>query len=411
MRSRAQIFTLLWLLYFVQGLPFGFQVTSIPLLLRERGASLFAVTLSGALALPWLLKPFLAPLVDSRRSARWGARRGWILPLQAVLALTLLGVAAVVEPIRLTPLMVLVIVMNLCAAVMDIAVDGLAIDLLRDGGGLGHGNAAQVVGFKLGMLTGGGLLLWASAQVGMALCFVALAAVVLVTLGLVWRFDEPRAEQGAAAEPPLGGVLRALKDSLLRPGAGWLILVVLTYKLGESMADRLFKLFVFDAGYDKADVGLWIDGWGMAFSIGGSLFGGWLATRRTYVSAVMVAAGLRVLPLAAQWWLTTQTPSPTAIVTITSAEHFFGGALTTTVFALMMARVDPRIGATHYTALAALEVLGKVPGGWLSGLLGDQWGYPPVFALATVLSVAFLGLLVPLGRAERRERAMDSSSG
>lgn len=411
MKSRAQVFTLLWLLYFVQGLPFGFQVTSIPLLLRERGASLFAVTLSGALALPWLLKPFLAPLVDSRRSPRWGARRGWILPLQALLMTTLLATGAVVQPLQLTPLMALVILMNLCAAVMDIAVDGLAIDLLRDGGGLGHGNAAQVVGYKLGMLTGGGLLLWASARVGMAVCFVAMAAMVLVTFGLMWRFVEPTATQRASAGPPLRGVLRTLLDSLRRPGAGWLVVVVLTYKLGESMADRLFKLFVFDAGFDKADVGLWVDGWGMAFSIAGSLYGGWLATRRSFVSAVMLAAGLRVLPIAAQWWLTTQTPTPAAILTITSAEHFFGGALTTTMFALMMARVDPRIGATHYTALAALEVLGKVPGGWFSGWLGDRYGYPPVFALATLMCVVFLGLLVPLARSERRERALDTPSG
>lgn len=411
MKSRAQVFTLLWLLYFVQGLPFGFQVTSIPLLLREQGASLFAVTLSSALALPWLLKPFLAPLVDTRRFSRWGARRGWILPLQGLLALTLLAAAAVAEPMQLTPLMALVILMNLCAAIMDIAVDGLAIDLLRDGGGLGHGNAAQVVGYKLGMLTGGGLLLWASAKMGMALCFVGMAAMVLFTFGMMWRFVEPTPKPREAASAPLRGVLRTLLDALRRPGAGWLILVVFTYKLGESMADRLFKLFVFDAGFDKADVGLWVDGWGMAFSIAGSLYGGWLATRRSFVSAVMVAAGLRALPIAAQWWLTTQTPTPASILTITSAEHFCGGALTTTVFALMMARVDPRIGATHFTALAALEVLGKVPGGWFSGLLGDRYGYPPVFALATLLSVAFVGLLVPLARAERRERALDTSSG
>ncbi len=72
--------------------------------------------------------------------------------------------------------------------------------------------------------------------------------------------------------------------------------------------------------------------------------------------------------------------------------------LTTTMFAWMMSQVDRRIGATHYTVLAALEVLGKsIPGlaaGWLVSLVG----FGPLFLLGAGLSLAFVGLLVPLDR-------------
>lgn len=68
------------------------------------------------------------------------------------------------------------------------------------------------------------------------------------------------------------------------------------------------------------------------------------------------------------------------------------------MFAFMMSRVDRRIGATHFTVLASVEVLGKAPAGLLSGVLADAVGYGPVFALSVALSVAFLGLLVPVGR-------------
>ena len=80
---------------------------------------------------------------------------------------------------------------------------------------------------------------------------------------------------------------------------------------------------------------------------------------------------------------------------------FFGGALTTTLFAFMMSRVDRRIGATHYTLLATLGVLGKSPGGWLSGVASETWGYAAVFFAAIVLSLLYLLLLVPLAREER----------
>src|SRR5688500_16245933 len=145
---------LLSLLYFAEGLPFGFQSIALPVYLRESGRSLVAIGLLSALSLPWMLKPLWAPLVDG-----YGAtRRAWILPLLAGVAVSC-ATAGLVDPhtsAGLAALLVLVLSMNLFAATLDIAVDGLAVDLL-DRRELGGGNAAQVVGYKIGMLTGGGL--------------------------------------------------------------------------------------------------------------------------------------------------------------------------------------------------------------------------------------------------------------
>jgi hypothetical protein len=58
-----------------------------------------------------------------------------------------------------------------------------------------------------------------------------------------------------------------------------------------------------------------------------------------------------------------------------------------------MARVDRRIGATHYTLLAGIEVAGKSPGGLLSGVLADAIGFLGTFAIGLGLSIAFLPLL------------------
>jgi hypothetical protein len=73
------------------------------------------------------------------------------------------------------------------------------------------------------------------------------------------------------------------------------------------------------------------------------------------------------------------------------------------MFAFMMSRVDRRIGAAHFTLLAAVELLGKLPIGPVAGILRDDagWSYAQVFLLGAVLSVAFLLLLLPMR--ERRE--------
>jgi len=407
---------ILWTLYFVQGLPFGFQATALPVYLRSSGMSLAGVGLATALALPWSLKPLWAPLIDRYGSARLGRRKSWILPLQALLAVTCFAAAKVPPNDGLASLLWLVLAMNLLAATMDIAVDGFAVDVLTTRE-LGHGNIAQVVGYKAGMLTGGGLLVWASGTIGWTGLFVSMAVLVTLSLLVTLSWDEnavvlenrPPAEPAAPAEPAphrrTGEILAALRRAVTSSGAGWLILFVGTYKLGESMADTMFKPFLVDAGYREAQIGLWVGTWGMLCSIAGSVGGGLLARRMPLLRVVGWCAVARALPVAGEWWLTQVDPTPSRILAVTCFEHLFGGALTTAMFAYMMSRVDRRIGATHYTLLAAVEVWGKLPAAWLSGFIAARASYATLFAVATVLSVAFLALLAPLARSHFRSQA------
>jgi MFS transporter, PAT family, beta-lactamase induction signal transducer AmpG len=401
-RGLARKLGVLWTLYFVQGLPFGFQATALPVYLRASGFSLTAVGFASALALPWMLKIFWAPLVDRFGSPEFGRRRSWIVPLHVLLAITAFAGAFAAGEERITLLLVVVFLMNLFAATMDIAVDGLAVDILELPE-LGRGNVAQVVGYKVGMLTGGGLLVWASGWIGWEGLFLAMGALTAAALSVSLLFREryhrdPKAPASPLEHPSLRSVLGLLRRSFRSPTALWLLLFVGSYKFGETMVDTLFKPFLFDAGFGREQIGLWVGTWGMLFSIAGSIAGGYAATRWPLLRAVAVAAALRVIPLAGEWWLTVVDPTAGKVILITCAEHFFGGALTTAMFAYMMSRVDRRIGATHYTMLASIEVWGKLPAAWIAGILADATSYFVVFGTGTILSILFLALLIPLAR-------------
>ncbi len=393
---------LLGALYFVQGLPFGFQSTALPVYLRTQGISLLLIGSLGLLAVPWMLKALWAPMVDRYGSERLGRRKSWILPMQAGMAATCAAAAFVPVQGALPVLLGLVFLMNLFAATQDIAVDGFAVDLLEPHE-LGWGNSAQVVGYKLGMLTGGGLLVWMSGTLGWRGLFLAMAALCLLVLGVVALAREPR-RVDAAGEPQARlswrEVWARMHAALRLPGTGWVLLFIGTYKLGETMADVLFKPFLVDARFTPEQIGQWVGTWGTLASLLGSAAGGLLATRMPLLGALALASCLRVFPLGGEWWLAVAGPTAQGVIAVTVAEHFFGGVLTTTMFAFMMSRVDRTIGATHYTLLASVEVLGKAPAGPLAGLLATVWpgNYARVFLLGTVLSVAFVGLLWPLRR-------------
>ena len=384
----------LFVLYFVQGLPFGFQVSALPILLRESGISLTAIGAAAWLALPWTAKVLWAPFVDRYYSRRLGRRRSWILPMQVSLALACLGLGFAPP---LTPLLGVVFLSNLLAATLDIAVDGLAVDTLQEQQ-LGLGNIAQVVGFKTGMLTSGGLLLRLVDSAGWEALGFSMAAMIGIAFVVTLAHREPAARSASAesVEPTPHAMKEAVVALLRRKETMALVAIVATYKLGETFADAMFRPFLVDRGYSAREIGTWVGTWGMAASLLGSVAGGLLASRLapSLFTALVLTAAVRCLPLVWQLVLALdRSAGPAMMIGATVSEHFFGGALTTAMFAFMMSRVDPRIGGTHFTLLASIEAVGKMAVAPVAGVLAERSGYVSVFAVATALSILYLPLL------------------
>ena len=144
----------------------GFLSQALPALLRSYDVSLEKIGLVSLVAVPWALKFLWAPFVESR-GGHAGSRKRWIVPLQFAMAGGFLLAATLDLPGQLPLLMGLLFALNALAATQDVAVDGLAVDLLPPDE-LGVGNAAQVVGFKGGMTVSGGILVWLTAQIDWA---------------------------------------------------------------------------------------------------------------------------------------------------------------------------------------------------------------------------------------------------
>jgi PAT family beta-lactamase induction signal transducer AmpG len=397
-QSLAARLAILSVFYLVQGLPFGFQAKALPVYLTTHGLSLTAVGFAGAVSAPWLLKPLWAPFVDRYSSARFGRRRSWIVPLQAALASTCLGLAFV--PTEALPwFFVLITLTNLFAATMDIAVDGLAVDMLEPEQ-LGWGNIAQVVAYKIGMLLGGGILLWASQWIGWRGLFEGMSVLIFAALLITLWWREPELDSHPH-EPhvrtDLRALLRTLGQALVSPGGLALLLVVATYKIGESVSDGMFEPFlVRRAGWAEARIGLVVGIHCMWFSLAGSFLGGAFVSRWGAYKVLVGFAIARTLAIVGVVALARLDPGSIGngdVILAKGLEELTGGGLTTAMFAFMMGRVDRRIGATHYTLLAGVEVFGKMPGGLLSGVIADAIGFAWTFAIGFGISLVCLPLL------------------
>lgn len=418
MLPRGKKLALLSALYLAEGVPYGFQALALPVLLREQGTSLKAIGWATALSLPWMLKALWAPLVERWSWERLGPRKSWIVPMLLLLILTCLGGLTVLLELGSTAglagLLALVFVQNLASATLDVAVDGLAVDLL-DPHELGMGNTAQVVGYKAGMFASGGILLGLSERIGgwpgMFLCMSLLLGLALWLSVRLLSPEPPPSPAAAQARGSLRDVLRTVGGAVAGPGGWSLLLFLATYKLGEALLSVMFKPFLQDQGVTPAQIGVWVGGWGLLFSTLGSVLGGVLAHRLGLWPAMAWAALLRSLsmlgPALLALGLFARWPLPHVAVPVLCLEELCGGALTTATFAFMMSRTDRRVGAAHYTLLASVEVWGKGLVAFFSGQITQALGYGPAFALAAGVSLGLLPVLllvrgVPLPPAPER---------
>src|SRR5512139_1252426 len=86
--SRSLKMLVVFVLYFAEGVPFGFVYTTLSYYLRSQGVPLEQIGILSLLGLAWSLKVLWSPLAD-----RFGSRAAWLVPAQIGVIVSLLGLA------------------------------------------------------------------------------------------------------------------------------------------------------------------------------------------------------------------------------------------------------------------------------------------------------------------------------
>ncbi|WP_343055208.1 MFS transporter [Azospirillum oleiclasticum] len=295
----APSLSLIGALYVAQGVPLGFAFEALPVLLRSAEAPLSVIALLPLAALPWVLKLLWAPFVDNHGSAALGHRRGWILAMQAVLAVSLALIALFPLGAASAPWAIGFVLLGVVAAsTQDIATDGLAAETL-DGRALAWANALQVGGMMAGFMMGGAGLLLLTDLAGYRIAMATMVLLLLLALVPVVRWTEgPRRGVADGAVPARrAGILAAFR----RPAIWPLLLIVFSYGTLYTGGMALSKLILTDAGWSLGEVGGAAILCGLSLIVLGGPAGSWVAARHGIWPAL--AGGLAVVGGALLLWL------------------------------------------------------------------------------------------------------------
>lgn len=377
--TRRHKILLLTGLYMAQGLPYGFFTQALPVLLRDAGLSLKAISATSLLFLPWALKFLWAPVVDHR-----GTRRQWLLPLQLAAVVGALVLTQVDLSRGYLVVLAAAFLFNLVAACQDVATDGLAVRIL-DTRERGLANGVQVGAYRVGMILGGGLLLWIFARTDWATMFACMAALLALTILPVLTLREPP-RPAAAAAPTASQVALGWVERLKVPGMGAFIALICFYKFGDSMVASLVGPFMRDAGLSKETIALMKGTVGSAASLAGAALGGWYAFRAGRRRALLACGLLQTASLLCYVAAALGHGGIAMFWAGNVAEHLLGSMATVALFTLMMDAADPGHAGTDYTLLACAIVVAMGLANFTAASIADALGYAPAFIAGFVLS-------------------------
>ena len=199
--SRLQRIVTLCVLYFAQGVPYGFMTITLANYLSSQGLSTDRVgTLTAVALLPWTFKIIWAPLIDSFQFIGYGRRRPWIVIAQVIMAVTMIGIY-IIEPYLVGEnmdieksadyLLWVFFAHNVFAVLQDVVSDALAVDILPESE-QGSVNGAMWASKLIGTSGGAAILATVMNDYGIRGAVMVqiwiLLAIMLVPLFLHWLF-------------------------------------------------------------------------------------------------------------------------------------------------------------------------------------------------------------------------------
>ena len=301
---RISAFTLF---YVAQGVPIGLMSIAMPAWLASQdfdAARIAAfVSITG---LPWAFKLVAGPFMDRFSFLPMGFRRPWVMAAQGGLTLAVLSMSTVSDPAGQFWLMVSIgFAINCFSAIQDVAVDGMAIDVLPDHE-RGRVNAFMAFGQVIGFSVFGALCGWLLVMFGLALtalvCAIAVAAVFLMAVlvrerqgerMLPWSVGKP-SERLVTPPESVRSVFTDLIRVFFLPMGLILIAAEFISRMGAGVTLTVAPLVaVQEIGYAAEDYASWYGLMGGASALLGLAFGP-LVDRYGAKPILMLGFGLAV---------------------------------------------------------------------------------------------------------------------
>ncbi|HEY1558011.1 MAG TPA: MFS transporter [Kofleriaceae bacterium] len=400
---RSRRIALLAVLGFSSGLPLLLTGQTLQAWMTARHIDLGRIAAMSAVGLAYSLKFAWAPLLDRYRVPLLGRRRGWILVLQLglVAAIATMGaIDPVGAPVALAGAAVAVAFLS---ASQDVVLDAYANDMLAPDE-RAAGQAAYVVGYRVGMLAAGTAALVMADHVEWWAIYAIMAGAVAACT--VATFVAPEPDAPATAPRTLAAALVGpVREFAARLGArrfARLLAFAALYELGYFFAQAVIIPFLHDGvGFDFTTIGLAYKALVFAGTAAGGLASGALVARAG-ARRMLVPFGVVALVTHLLYALLALAGHSLPLLCVAVLADSIANALVITVFvAELMGACSPAFSATQLAILTSLSSVGQRVLGPFAADVQAAVGWAGFFAVTAAMTLPGLAVAASVARAPR----------
>ena len=384
---------------FASGMPLYLLISLVPAWLRTEGVGLKEIGFFALVGLPYTWKFLWSPLLDryqlSLFSFRPGLRRSWMLGTQLALLAAIAALGFFDPSSQLWPIAWLCLLIAFLSATQDIVLDAYRRQLLSDEE-LGMGSSIHVNAYRIAGLVPGSLSLILADILPWQTVFIATSAFMLTGIGLTLSIREP--VQAARHPTSLrSAVIDPFNEFFSRQGvkqAGLILLFMLLYKLGDSMATALATPFYLDLGFTKTQIGLVAKNAALWPMIVGGILGGILMIRIGINRALWLFGLVQIISILG-FAVLARVGEGVWLLALAISFEYLGVGLGTAAFVAFIARsTHPAFAATQFALFTALTAVPRTVASSATGIIVEGMGWENFFYLCTALAMPGMLLLL-----------------
>jgi PAT family beta-lactamase induction signal transducer AmpG len=381
-----------FLMGFSGGLPLLLTWGVLQAWMTKKGVDLTWIGMISLVQIPYTCKVLWAPFLDRFILPFLGRRRGWLIITQIALMVAIMGLGYS-DPVKNTGLMIVAaLLVAFFSATQDIVIDAYRREDLSDEE-LGLGSSMYVYGYRLGMLlaSGGGLIMadhMSFSQVYFIMSFCMLPGILTTLLT-----PEPELIAGAP-QTMREAVVGPLVDYFSRRGAIWILVFILLYKIGDTMASGITMPFYLKTGFSMTEIGTVVKFFGTAATLIGAFLGGVLLLKLGIYRGLWIFGILQALSTAGFAILARIGYNINMLSGVIAFENLSSGMGTAAFVAFMASITNKKFTATQYALLTGIMGLSRLLASSVSGFLAKNIGWESFFILCTLIAIPGMLLLL-----------------
>ena len=371
--------------YLSQGLSGG-TLFALTTYLVSMGASVTDISLLLSITMiPWTLKVFLGPLIDSFTLNRFGRRRFWILISQIAMIIAVLPLTVIEVKEVSFILITLLTVHNAFVAISDIAIDALAADSLQEHQ-LGNANGfmwgSKTLGRGIGMALATSIFFNYGVNLGYSIL------IIMMTLTFLFPFFSAELTYKAGSNSELyknrlsiTDLLRGVSQSLLTKSALAAIIFMLFSNLAYGIFDVIYNEFYMKVlGWSGEEIGylrpfgMWLGG---LIGLSAGILSVYLGKR--YLLLFFLTSQILLFLFLSSF--SAETSRTLASLAIIGADAFDAGFMVL-IFSILMALCTTQTSATNFGIFMGFGNISSLIGNNLAPLVLGSGNYSFAFICA-----------------------------